>query len=334
VIKTVIRDSDNTRWPVLTKTNYAEWSSMMRVKLEARQMWTVVRLSGVSRQEDRRAPRRSVPRSRQRCCRPSPGTVTLKDTWDAIAAARVVSDCARKSALQKLREEWDFLAFKPGEEVDDFALRLSSLRQRLEQYDNYEITKERAVAKFLRWSPKKYLQLKIAIQTMIDILTLTIEELTGRFKAVDDEEMAGESFPGGGKVYYATEHCQCHVSTSAGRRRSLQTGASVGSHARCPRRLVALRAMHEVSRRPTLRRAMTTMATSATIVAGVATLLGSATSRGGAGLATDRGTVRPTTDQGAAKPSPRRSWKKTRRWLCSRNTAPESGSRINVFVII
>jgi hypothetical protein len=37
-----------------------------------------------------------------------------------------------QSALQKLREEWDRLTFKPGEEVDDFALRLSSLRQRLE----------------------------------------------------------------------------------------------------------------------------------------------------------------------------------------------------------
>jgi hypothetical protein len=33
---------------------------------------------------------------------------------------------------------------------------------------------------------------------MIDISTLTIEELTGRFKAVDDEEIAGESFPNGG----------------------------------------------------------------------------------------------------------------------------------------
>jgi hypothetical protein len=103
------------------------------------------------------------------------------------------------------------LAFKTGEEVDDFALRLSSLRQWLEQYDNYEITEERAVAKFFRCSPK-YLQLKITIQMMIDISTLTIEELTGRFKAVDDEEEMDD----GGKLYYATEHCQCHVCRKKG----------------------------------------------------------------------------------------------------------------------
>jgi hypothetical protein len=29
VVKTIIRDSGNTQWPVLTKSNYAEWSSMM-----------------------------------------------------------------------------------------------------------------------------------------------------------------------------------------------------------------------------------------------------------------------------------------------------------------
>jgi hypothetical protein len=35
VVKTIIRDSDNTQWSVLTKINYAEWSSMTKVKLEA-----------------------------------------------------------------------------------------------------------------------------------------------------------------------------------------------------------------------------------------------------------------------------------------------------------
>jgi hypothetical protein len=55
VVKTIIRDSNSTQWSVLMKTNYAKWSSMRKVKLEARRMWTVVRLGGVSRQEDRRA---------------------------------------------------------------------------------------------------------------------------------------------------------------------------------------------------------------------------------------------------------------------------------------
>jgi hypothetical protein len=211
VVKTIIRDSGSTQWPVLTKTNYAEWSSMMKVKLEARRLWTAVRLGSVSHQEDRRALEALCSAVPTKMVSALSGKATTKDAWDAIAAARVDSDRALKSALQKLREEWERLAFKPGEEVDNFALRLSSLRQRLEQYGDYKSTEERAITKFLRCSPKKYLQLKIAIQTMIDISTLTIEELTGRFKAVDDEEIVGKSFANGGKLYYATEHCQCLI---------------------------------------------------------------------------------------------------------------------------
>jgi hypothetical protein len=150
---------------------------MMRVKLEARQMWTVMRLGGVSRQEDRRALEVLCSTVPTEMVSALSGKATAKDAWDAIAAARVGSDRARKSALQKFREECDNLAFKPGEEVDDFALRLSSLRQQLEQYGDYEIT---------------------------------------------EEEMDGESFPDGGKLYYATEHCQCHVCRKKGGSRQTQ----------------------------------------------------------------------------------------------------------------
>jgi hypothetical protein len=92
------------------------------------------------------------------------------------------------------------------------SLCLSNLRQQLEQYDDYEITEELDVAKFLRCSPKKYLQLKIAIQIMIGISALTIGELIRRFKAIDDdEEKADEPFSVGGKLHYAIEHCHYYV---------------------------------------------------------------------------------------------------------------------------
>ena len=54
---------------------------------------------------------------------------TAKEAWDAIAAARIGSDRARKSTLQALRKEWENLAFKPGEDVDDFALRLNTVAE-------------------------------------------------------------------------------------------------------------------------------------------------------------------------------------------------------------
>jgi hypothetical protein len=142
VVKTIIRDSGNTQWPVLTKTNYSKWSSMMKVKLEARWMWTAMRLGGVSHHEDRRA--------LQALCFAVPtemvsalfGKATTKDAWDTIATAWIGSDRVRKSTMQKLQLEWDRLAFKPSEDVDDFTLRLTTLRQQIELYGDYDITEE------------------------------------------------------------------------------------------------------------------------------------------------------------------------------------------------
>ena len=79
---------------------------------------------------------------------------TAKDAWDAIAAARIGSARVRRSTLQKLRQEWENLAFKPGENVDDFALRLNTLMQQLARYGDDDIDEERAVEKFLRVVPK------------------------------------------------------------------------------------------------------------------------------------------------------------------------------------
>jgi hypothetical protein len=111
----------------------------------------------------------------------------------------------------------------------------------------------------------------------------------------------------------------------SGRRGSLQIDASMASHAGRPRHAVVMRAMHEqVLRVPPLTRATTT---SATTVAGLAILPGSANSQGAA---------RPMSGQGAARPTSRRSWRMMRSCLCSRNTTTTSGSasRINVFVIL
>jgi hypothetical protein len=52
---------------------------------------------------------------------------TVKEAWDAIAATRIGSDRSHKTTLQALRKEWENLAFKPGEDVDDFALCLNTL---------------------------------------------------------------------------------------------------------------------------------------------------------------------------------------------------------------
>jgi hypothetical protein len=91
-------------------------------------MWEAVRYDGVDYYEDRCAldaliatvlPEMQFSLSKKR---------TTKEAWDAIAVARIDSDRARKTMLQALHKDWENLALKPGEDVDDFAFRLNTLQ--------------------------------------------------------------------------------------------------------------------------------------------------------------------------------------------------------------
>jgi hypothetical protein len=61
---------------------------------------------------------------------------TAKEAWDAIAVARISNDRARKTTLQALHKEWENLTFKTDEDVDDFALRLNTLQQKMVQFSD------------------------------------------------------------------------------------------------------------------------------------------------------------------------------------------------------
>jgi hypothetical protein len=155
-IQAIVRDvSPGGWWPTLTKTNYVEWAAVMRV----RHMWEVVRYGNVDYYEDRRAldaliaavpPEMQFSLSKER---------TAKEAWDAIAAARIDSDHAHKTTLQALRKEWKNLSFKPGEDVDDFALCLNTLQQKMVQFGDNTYDEERAIEKLFQCMPEKYKQI-------------------------------------------------------------------------------------------------------------------------------------------------------------------------------
>jgi hypothetical protein len=132
---------------------------------------------------------------------------TAKEAWDAIAATRIGSDRSRKTTLQALRKEWENLAFKPGEDVDDFALRLNTLLQKMVQFGDDTYDEERAVKKLFRCIPEKYKQIARSIESLLDLSTMTIEEAICRLKVVDDDEPQAPSgsITIGGKLHLTRE---------------------------------------------------------------------------------------------------------------------------------
>ncbi|XP_066320065.1 uncharacterized protein [Miscanthus floridulus] len=115
---------------------------------------------------------------------------SAKQVWEAIRTMRIGDDRVRKSMAQSLREKYEQIAFRDGESVEDFTLRMSNLVQRSAILDDPE-PEPKVVAKYLRVARPRYRQLVFSIETLLDINELTIEEVTGRLKAADDGHDTG-----------------------------------------------------------------------------------------------------------------------------------------------
>jgi hypothetical protein len=59
-----------------------------------------------------------------------------------------------------------------------------------------DLTEECVVEKFLHCMPKRYAQIVNSIETLLDFEQLTVKDVTGRLKAVQDREQVPDSEPG------------------------------------------------------------------------------------------------------------------------------------------
>ena len=144
VIQTVYKDSGaSSTWPMLNKTNYHEWASIMKLKLQARQLWDAIEYQDLPYHEDRRTVEAIIAAVPQEMQMPLSEKGSAKEAWDSIAAARIGVDRVRRATLQRLRSDWEKLAFRPGEQIEDFTLRLMALKQQLLLHGDNDIDEER-----------------------------------------------------------------------------------------------------------------------------------------------------------------------------------------------
>lgn len=87
---------------------------------------------------------------------PLTDNVSAKEAWDSIAAARIGVDRVRRATCSGFAETGKTSPFTPGEQIEDFAIRLSTLKQQMAHHGDEDLTEEHAVEKLLRAMPKKY----------------------------------------------------------------------------------------------------------------------------------------------------------------------------------
>ena len=111
---------------------------------------------------------------------------TVKEAWEAIKTMRLGADRVKEVNAQKLMAEFESITFKPGEAIDDFAIRITKLVTDLRGLGEESITDVRVVKKFLRVVPSRYSQVAVTIEMFKDLKKLSIEELAGHLRAAEE----------------------------------------------------------------------------------------------------------------------------------------------------
>jgi len=147
VVERIVREgSGGGNWPQLTKNNYHEWSLRMQLKMQARHLWDAIEYDDVDYDDDRAA--------MDAICSGVPGELvpillakkTASEAWEAIKTLRIGDDRVRKATAQNLRAEYESIALRDGEAIEDFALRMTGIVQRLATLGDPE-PDEKVVAK-------------------------------------------------------------------------------------------------------------------------------------------------------------------------------------------
>jgi hypothetical protein len=85
-----------------------------------------------------------------------------------------------------VRHEYEMLNFHDDEGVEEFAMRLSGIVHQLATLWDPELD-EKVVLKYLCIAQSRFKQLVLSIETLLDISTLSIEEVTGCLRGAKDD---------------------------------------------------------------------------------------------------------------------------------------------------
>ena len=110
---------------------------------------------------------------------------SVKEAWEAVKTMRVGADRVKEANAQRLLKDFENIAFKEGETVDDFAMRINALSADLRTLGE-SLDETKVVKKMLRVLPNKYAQIAISIETMLDLKKLSLEDLVGRLRMAED----------------------------------------------------------------------------------------------------------------------------------------------------
>jgi hypothetical protein len=130
--------------------NYNQWVLLMRIKLEAHGLWATVESGDAEFQVDRIALDAICSAVPQEMVTTLAMKQTAMEAWESLKTMRI-----RVASAQKLRREYETLAFHDGEGVEDFAMHLAGIVNQLTTLGDPE-PDDKVVLKYLRITRPRY----------------------------------------------------------------------------------------------------------------------------------------------------------------------------------
>ena len=110
----------------------------------------------------------------------------------------------REANAQQLRREFSALVWKEAETAEDFANRITGLAADLRLLGD-NVTDAKVVRKMLQVVPEHLAQVAISIETLLDINNISVEEVTGRLRAVEQRRKPAPVLDNQGRLLLCEE---------------------------------------------------------------------------------------------------------------------------------
>jgi hypothetical protein len=181
---------------MLMRSNYHDWSLIMKVSLEALGLWEAVEADKAEHREDRLA-LAAILRAVSVDMKASLAVKkTAKEAWAAVKVMRMGDTRMKEANAQRLLKEFENIVAMDGESIEDLATHVIGLVSNLQELGE-KMEDRRIVRKLLHVVPKRYNQIACDIEMFSYLNTMSIEELIGKLQAaeerVTDEEVATAS---------------------------------------------------------------------------------------------------------------------------------------------
>ncbi|KAK1631266.1 hypothetical protein QYE76_005581 [Lolium multiflorum] len=182
----------STQYPQYIRDNYTVWATTMMWALESNEVWEAVDPGGGEFMKG--APKyRKDRQALTAICSVMPMDVkqhliskkSAKEAWETIKTLNLGHERVREAALQTLQKKYENLEMGEDETVDAFASRVATLVNGIRALDE-KLEEISIVRRFLRAASPRYLSVVSAIEQCVDLKTLTMDDLVGRFKAHDE----------------------------------------------------------------------------------------------------------------------------------------------------